>query len=176
LDPHKEDAVRGEAKEWRPTLLSLLAEASQAYERLGSVSLELRRALVQGELTQIREQVAAHQALLTSLVQIQEQCTSLCRQSGLQAEGQPLALGRLLAVPEVQADEQLRRSLSELEASARRSAQEMQHNRYLIARLSEWTEKEMRLVLEPLFESAGYLDDGAAQPGPAHPAMIDRRG
>ncbi|MCK4412041.1 MAG: flagellar export chaperone FlgN [Candidatus Eisenbacteria sp.] len=168
--------MRGEAKDWRTSLMTMLAEASQAYERLGNTSLDLRRALIQGELPKIRDQVAAHQDLLTVLAQIHEQCATFCRQGGLLAPDQPFAVGRLEAAPAVRADEPLHRCLSGLQASARRSAQEMQHNRYLIARLTEWTEKEMRLVLEPLFESAGYLDDGATRRGPTHPAMIDRRG
>jgi len=173
---HKEDAVQTQVREWPATLETLLATEQVAYTELRDSSLALRKALIQGHTDQIQTEVARHQALLARLHAVQTQSGELCRREELLAAGQEYSLTRLAQSDALEEEPALRERAQASVQLASEVTREMAHNRQLIARLSDWMAREIRVLLEPLQPSAGYGAKGAQEPGAPAPALIDRRG
>ncbi|MFH1144586.1 MAG: flagellar export chaperone FlgN [Candidatus Eisenbacteria bacterium] len=165
-----------EAKDWRGALNALLDEVHTAYGELQDCALALRRALLQGPLPEVQARVEEHQSRLTGLSRLIRRAQSQCRDHGLLPADAEFTLRRLAAVESVSRDEQLREKIDQLIGLVARTAQEMAHNRYLIGRLSQWSETELRLVFDALLQSPGYQESGRRSPGAAEATLFDRRG
>jgi hypothetical protein len=172
---HKEDAVQTQAKEWPATLETLLATEHAAYTELRDSSLALRKALIQGDTGQIQTEVARHQALLARLRAVQTESGELCRREELLAR-EEYSLARLAQSDALGDSPALRERVQTTVQLASEVAREMAHNRQLIARLSDWMGREIRVLLEPLQPSVGYGAQGVQEPGMPVPALVDRRG
>lgn len=168
--------MQTEAKEWPPVLAQLLGEEAATYRELRGSSLTLRKAIVASNLAAVRTEVEAHQALLSQLRAQQQAALRVCREGGLLAPEEPYRLSRLRqAVPD-RDHAPVGVALENAVAAARDAARELAHNRQLIARLSAWASREIRLLLEPLTNATRY---GAAQDGETRSpgaALVDRRG
>jgi hypothetical protein len=173
---HKEDAVQTQAREWPATLETLLATEQAAYTELRDSSLALRKALIQGRTEEIQAEVARHQALLARLHAAQTESGELCRREDLLDAGQEYNLARLAQSDALTEAPALRERVETTVQLASEVAREMAHNRQLIARLSDWMAREIRVLLEPLQPSLGYGAQGVQEPGMPVPALVDRRG
>lgn len=165
-----------QATDGRAALLALLEEEEAAYRTLQECALALRRALLQGSLDEIHARVAEHQAHFVRISSLTRKAGELCRDAGLLEAGAEFTLRRLADSPALRDDEPLLEATEGLLGTIARAAREMAHNRYLIGRLSQWTEAELRIVLEPLYESAGYLENGTRERATPGAAVVDRRG
>ncbi|MBM3316952.1 MAG: flagellar export chaperone FlgN [Candidatus Eisenbacteria bacterium] len=173
---HQEDVVQTGTGGWSSALAGLLHEEQSLYHELGDSSRALRRALIQGHAAGIGEEVARHQELLARLRALQRRGAELCREAELAPEMETYSLARLAHAPEIEREPALLEQVRAAETGARETARELAHNRQLIARLSDWMAREIRLLLEPLREAGGYGPQGAAPQAAAEPALIDRRG
>ncbi len=168
--------MQTQAKEWPATLEALLATEHAAYTELRDSSLALRKALIQGNTEQIQAEVARHQTLLARLSATQTESGELCRREELLVAGQEYNLARLVKSSALEEAPALRERMQSTAQLAADVAREMAHNRQLIARLSDWMAREIRVLLEPLQPSAGYGAQGVQAAGAPAPALIDRRG
>jgi len=164
------------AMDGRTALLALLGEEESAYDALQECALALRRALLQGSLDEIRARVAEHQSHFTRIASLTRRAEELCCGEGLLDPGTEFTLRRLADALASSGDERLRERTDRLLGVVARAAREMAHNRYLIGRLSQWTEDELRLVLAPLYQSAGHLENGTHGRATPDEAVADRRG
>jgi len=164
-----------EAKDWRTALSALVAEEELVHGALQECALDLRRALLRGPLAQVRAQVEQHQACLDALSRLTQRGEDLCHQAGLLPPERGFTLRLLADSRAVREDERLRGQMDQLLASVARSAKEMAHNRYLIARLWQWTETELRRTVEPLLEGPECPADGSRRPRAPEAAWLDPR-
>jgi hypothetical protein len=164
-----------EAKDWRTALLELVADEELVHGALQECALDLRRALLRGPLAQVRAQVERHQACLDDLSRLTQRGETLCHQAGLLPPERGFTLRLLADSQAVREDEHLREQMDQLLASVARSATEMAHNRYLIGRLWQWTEIELRRTVEPLLEGPGCPENGSRRPRAPEAAWLDPR-
>jgi hypothetical protein len=173
---HKEDVVQTQTQEWTAPLTRLLQEEQGLYRELRESARGLRRALIQGLTAEIGAEVARHQDLLARLRGVQQRAAELSHAAALVPPGEEPSLARLARAPRVQESPEAAAEARAAEAEARETARELAHNRQLIARLSDWMAREIRILLEPLQQTGGYGPQGAAAPSAAEPALVDRRG
>lgn len=173
---HKEDAVQTEAQDWPRTLTRSLQEEQALYQELRDSSRALRRALIQGLTADIGTEVERHQDLLSRMRTAQRRSAELCREAEIVPALEDFTLALLADSPAVRADARLAAQVAATDSDAREAARELAHNRQLIARLSDWMAREIRMLLEPLRETGGYGPRGVVPSGAAEPALIDRRG
>jgi flagellar biosynthesis/type III secretory pathway chaperone len=173
---HEEESVSQEATERLQELSRLLAQEQAAYRDLEASAVALRKALVHGEQSVLEPRVHEQRTLLGRLTRLHRHCTHLCRAAGWIGAQDTLRLPRLMALPAVHAEPHLREQCERVQVWAARAAREMAHNRHLIGRLAQWSRQELRLILEPLTQAAGYSATGGGRRSSPGPALVDRHG
>ncbi len=157
-----------------PHLIGLFEAECRLYEDLESVTLRLRKAVIQGQARELNDAIRDAQRLLIEIAKRDSECAEAVRAEGMIPPEARFSVKAVLESPALGQRDSLRSVLERLSRIAARTAAQMRHNTTLIAKVSEWNEKQMRMVLDALAEPAGY--DKGARAEKSAPRLLDTKG
>jgi hypothetical protein len=163
-------------KDWEQDLAHWLDQLERLHAQLRDGCLSIRSAVVTRDNPAVISGVKDLQGILARLREAERAAAVDLRSWGLLEPAETFSLAGLERRPQIGAHPGLGPRLARTRATARAAQRAAALNRGLIERLLAWLQREVRILLEPFMEPAGYGATGARRAAAPRAALLDRKG